>query len=130
MIWLTLLFILYDGFCNAQEIDNSCNDSANEMVNCTNDTNSMYCPMHLVIPSALDNTLIWRCTFWIIRHYWTNLQKRFILLKELSLSLLRSLTTFKQIMTRNLKMIALQIVPCSRVHIFGVKMTSIFLAQE
>ena len=34
MIWLTLLLILYGNFCNAQEIDNSCN----EMVYCTNDS--------------------------------------------------------------------------------------------
>ena len=33
-MWLTLLFILYGGFCNAQEIDNSCNEAEY----CTNDT--------------------------------------------------------------------------------------------
>ena len=38
MIWLTLLFILHVDFCNAQEIDDSCNDSANETECCTNDT--------------------------------------------------------------------------------------------
>ena len=37
MIWPTLLFILCGGFCNAQEIGNSSNDSANETEYCTND---------------------------------------------------------------------------------------------